>query len=156
MAFVPVRIDQQVTVKLSDMVFGRRVIRPMGEDRFHNACIPRDFLLIACRERTDLAVGQESLDLQIAEPSAFDAGGGADAFDGGDAAERGEAVGGTAAVNPPRPFEFVQFRNQREDRGRYAEGFSDRPRHSSIQFDPIRVGGGHPIVHPFPSDRSWS
>jgi hypothetical protein len=117
MAFVLVGMDQQVAMELFDVILGQGNVGPMREDRFHHVSIAGDFLLIAGDERTDMEIGQEFLDIEVAEFCTFDTGGGTDAFDRGNAPQSGEAIRRNADERSPGTLEFVQLRDQREDRG---------------------------------------
>ena len=68
------RMRQQVTVELADVALRQRD-RVIGrKDGLHHLGIAGDFLLIPGGERADPDVGQDLLDLSVAEPGARNAG----------------------------------------------------------------------------------
>ncbi len=50
MALVLAGVDQKITVKLLDMVFGKGNRIPMGKDGLHDLGVAGDLLLVASRE----------------------------------------------------------------------------------------------------------
>jgi len=56
---------------------------PGGKNGFHNFGAASYFLLVATIEFFDFQIGKQPLDLAVGELAALDAGGGADALDGG-------------------------------------------------------------------------
>jgi hypothetical protein len=85
-------VAQKVAVKLLDMVFVDGNVLPGGKDGFHDSGIASYFLLVAALEFLDFQVGKQSLDLAVGQLAALDAGGGADAFDGGSNASKSGVI----------------------------------------------------------------
>jgi hypothetical protein len=117
MALVFVAVAQQFAMELLDVVLGDGDLGPGGEDRLHNIRVAGHFLLVAGSERLDLEVGERRLDLAVGEPSALDAGRGADTLDGRDPAECGEPLRRQGAEGSPGALELVDLRDEGEHLG---------------------------------------
>jgi len=82
-------------------VLGQRDIRLGREDRFHDLGVARHLLFFAGREGLDQKAGQQAFDFTVRQPTVLDAGGRADAFDGGDVQQRRVPVRRQAAERAP-------------------------------------------------------
>ena len=67
-------------MKLFDVVLGEGDLRPGGEHQIHHLGVASHLLLVTGGEALDLKVGKQALNLAIRQLAAFNAGGGADAF----------------------------------------------------------------------------
>src|SRR5574340_662341 len=108
-------MDQQIAMELADVILrqGDRIIGV--EDRLHDLGVAGDLLLIARGERADPDIGQQLLNLPVAEPGALDPGRGTDAFYGGDAAQPRQAFRRDPSDRPPSALELVDLGDQRQD-----------------------------------------
>jgi hypothetical protein len=77
-------VAQQDLVQLLDVVLVERDVLPGREHQIHHLGVAGHFLLVAGGEGLDLQVGQQALDLAVRQLAALDAGGRANALDGGD------------------------------------------------------------------------
>ena len=75
MTFILVAVLEKVTMKLLNVVFGNRDVRPCPEDGFHHLGISGDLLLVASAEPLDLQVAEQAFHLPIGQFAALDAGG---------------------------------------------------------------------------------
>jgi hypothetical protein len=81
-------VAQQDLVQLLDVVLGERDVLPGREHQIHQLGVAGHLLLVAGGEGLDLQVRQQLLHLPVGQLAALDAGRGADALDGGHAAQR--------------------------------------------------------------------
>jgi len=137
-------MDQEIAVQLLDVVLGDGDVLPGAEDKLHDLAVSGDFLLVAGGERLDFEIGEQPLDLPVGKLAAFDAGGGADAFDGGDPSQRRQPFGGERAERALGALELVDFGDQPEDFGRDLEpvGIEEVEAHTQIYTHL------HPNMHP--------
>jgi len=138
-------------MQLADVIFRQRDGLEAGEDRLHHRGVARHFLFVAVGEGADLKVGQQQLDLPVAELGAFDAGRRTDALDGGDPPQAGKPLRCDSPDGSPGALELVDFGDQREDLGGDPEGGDVEVIHSSIHFGPFMVAPESPFLHPFRS-----
>ena len=97
------------------MVLGKVYRISMGEDRFHDFGIARDFLFISGFELFDFDVAEELVDLLIGQLAALDPGRRTDAFDRRYVAKGRQALRGQRPQRAPCALELIQLGNQRED-----------------------------------------
>src|SRR5271166_5574818 len=108
-------VGEEVAMQLFDMVLGDSDVFQRPEHKLHRLRISGDLLLVAGGEGFDLQVRQQALDLAIRKLAALNPGGGADALDRGDAAQRRQALGSEHPQRPPGALEFIDLCNQRQD-----------------------------------------
>lgn len=108
-------MGQKIAMKLKDMVLRQRDRLPSFEDGLQNLDAADDLLPVARGEGAAAGVLQQTRDLFVAEPRAFDPGRSADAFHTG-----GEALRWDCVHRPPDLREGVDLRDQREDLRRRA------------------------------------
>jgi hypothetical protein len=107
-------VTQEVAMELADHVFRDGDLPEGIAHLIHDVGITGDLLFIPGLEFGDVQAAEQVFDLAVRELGAFDAGGGADTFNGGDLAQAGEFFRGKAAHHAPLAFELVQFRNETE------------------------------------------
>lgn len=132
MAFVLGAVLQQVTVKLLQHVRGERNVIGVREHLLHDERIARDLLLIAGGEGLGFQATEQSLDLAVAVAGAFDARGGADALDGGDAAQALKPVGCEQLPSAPVALELVDLTDGPKHLGRDGNGVWQGREHGGV------------------------
>src|SRR5579872_2845410 len=137
MPLILLAMDEQVAVQLLDVVFGDRDVFPRPEYKVHRFGVAGDLLLFAGSEGPDFDIGEKALDLTVGELAALNAGRGADALDGGDAAQRRQPFRRDGSERPPSALEFVHLGNQRQNLRGDPDGV-DTDAHTRIdtQFHP--------------------
>ena len=103
---------QEVAVQLQNMVFRQVDCVEMREYGLHDLRISGDFLFVARGEGFDVKIGEQPPDLRVSQPAAFDAGGRADALDGGHAAQRLEPLRRKRSQSAPSALELVDFADE--------------------------------------------
>ncbi len=126
-------------MKLFDVIFGQGDCGKAFEDQLHSLGISSDFLLIPRCKGLDFQVRKQALHLAIGKLRPFDTRGRSGAFDRGDMAKCGQAVGRKPSQSAPGSLEFVQLGNERQY---LACDFEGRRVEADIQcfihFHPIR------------------
>ena len=108
-------VAQQDLVQLLDVVLGERDVLPGREHQVHQLGVAGHFLLVAGGEGLDLQVRQQVLHFPVGQLAALDAGGGADALDGGHAPQGRQPVGRERAQGAPGAFELVDPGDEAQD-----------------------------------------